>query len=137
MIAAARLNRTLRVINASRIARTGGIMLYHRWRLSAGAKIKASTQMVLKMITAPVIFVKIFEFKKFLSLTAAGKNNKIYQFIAKYHCPADKYCCYLSRWWDSNPQPQLYESCALPLSYIGSTAIIIQVDSTFVKCRHF
>jgi hypothetical protein len=24
-----------------------------------------------------------------------------------------------SRWRESNPQPQLYESCALPLSYIG------------------
>ena len=25
----------------------------------------------------------------------------------------------MSRWWDSNPQPPLYESGALPLSYIG------------------
>ncbi len=24
-----------------------------------------------------------------------------------------------SRRWDLNPQPQLYESCALPLSYVG------------------
>gem|GEM_PF-4106755 len=24
-----------------------------------------------------------------------------------------------SRWRESNPQPQLYESCALPLSHIG------------------
>jgi hypothetical protein len=27
-----------------------------------------------------------------------------------------------SRWWDSNPQPRLYESRALPLSYIGTQA---------------
>src|SRR5262245_38896177 len=25
-----------------------------------------------------------------------------------------------SRWWDLNPQPPLYESGALPLSYIGT-----------------
>lgn len=24
-----------------------------------------------------------------------------------------------SRHWESNPEPQLYESCALPLSYVG------------------
>ena len=29
-----------------------------------------------------------------------------------------------SRWWDLNPQPPLYESGALPLSYIGVTCVI-------------
>ena len=29
-----------------------------------------------------------------------------------------------SRRWDSNPQPQLYESCALPLSYVGDAKAI-------------
>ena len=30
---------------------------------------------------------------------------------------------YKSRWWDLNPQPPLYESGALPLSYIGGGEI--------------
>ena len=30
---------------------------------------------------------------------------------------------YKSRWWDLNPQPPLYESGALPLSYIGTRTL--------------
>ena len=38
-----------------------------------------------------------------------------------------------SRWRDSDPQPQLYESCALPLSYIGVWSAIIPIIGRFVK----
>ncbi len=34
--------------------------------------------------------------------------------------------CRESRRWELNPQPQLYESCALPLSYVGNELSIIQ-----------
>ena len=30
----------------------------------------------------------------------------------------------LSRWWESNPRPMLYESIALPLSHIGNRRIV-------------
>ena len=39
-----------------------------------------------------------------------------------------------SRWWDLNPQPRLYESRALPLSYIGEPlARMILAGRVFVK----
>src|SRR5262249_28665237 len=40
---------------------------------------------------------------------------------------------YESRWWDSNPQPPLYESGALPLSYIGGPIQILH--SAYVLTR--
>ena len=54
---------------ASRMARTGGIMLYHRPLPAGGAKKKASAQMTLKMIIAIKYFVKLFDFKNFLSVS--------------------------------------------------------------------
>ena len=38
-----------------------------------------------------------------------------------------------SRWWDLNPQPRLYESRALPLSYIGEPAVILTGGRGLVK----
>jgi hypothetical protein len=36
-----------------------------------------------------------------------------------------------SRWWELNPQPRLYESRALPLSYIGGTPGQIIEDNAY------
>ena len=38
-----------------------------------------------------------------------------------------------SRWRDSNPQPRLYESRALPLSYIGDDPTLVGPTPLFVK----
>jgi hypothetical protein len=38
-----------------------------------------------------------------------------------------------SRWWDLNPQPRLYESRALPLSYIGKPVVILTAIGGSVK----
>jgi len=51
------------------MARTGGIMLYHKPRLAGGAKKEVSAQMTLKMIIAIKYFFKLFDFKNFLSVS--------------------------------------------------------------------
>ncbi len=56
-------------------------MLYQRCRLAGGAKKKASVHMTQKMMNAIKYFVKLFDFKNFLSVSEFGLQSiKILKF---------------------------------------------------------
>src|SRR5689334_15098265 len=47
----------------------------------------------------------------------------------------DERPCYDSQRWDLNPRPRLYESLALPLSYVGDCSVNLRIIGMIRKLR--